>query len=383
MGIRIGIGSLKIGSSSIPYWTQQRINDNCLFFASDPTSILNKVVATQLPNQVTGSSDYLTITGSGLNARYRTPDSDTYRTADSDYVFWKSDASESTCDGNRLIAYDFPRILVKYLDVSPYTIQWIAILKVGVTVTNGMRDAFHLSKWWDNTLSAYGAIKGNRAIGQSVWTPESVIPWFLTGGVSAVNCIGAYMAKGAGTLAASRDNLASALTTYDLIDGVAPNFNNITGWGFTGTQYLKTGIIPENDQTWSAIVKFSGVTENDGGALFGHCGASPYPQFGIFVEYGGSGNDERFSNGDWIDEGLVPFLSGTAALLGNKGYRDGVAELGTIATKGGVFGTDIYLGARNYSDSADNKFKGNIEYLAIYDVVLTEAQMLAIIAAAG
>lgn len=169
----IGIGN-RIGHSSSTYWTQRKINDSCLFFASHPTDLLSKVVATHLPNQVTGAIDFLTVTGSGLNARYRTPDNPTYRTADSDNVFWKTDASESTCDGNRLIGYDFPRILVKYLNVSPYTIQWIAILKPGIVVTNGMRDAFDLSKWWDNTLSAHGAIKGNRNIGQSIWTPESV-----------------------------------------------------------------------------------------------------------------------------------------------------------------------------------------------------------------
>jgi hypothetical protein len=158
------------------YWTQAKIDATFLFFASDNTDILNKVAATHLPNQVTGSSDYLTVTGTGLNARYRTPDNATYRTADSDYVFWKSDASESTCDGNRLIAYDFPRILVKYLNVAPYTILWIAILKPGVTVTNGMVQAFNLPVWWSGVSNfTYGSIKGNR-LAQSVWVPEATYP---------------------------------------------------------------------------------------------------------------------------------------------------------------------------------------------------------------
>lgn len=159
----------------ISNWTQQDINTNCLFFASHPTDLLSKVVATQLPNQVTGATDYLTVTGVGLDARYRTPDNATYRTADSDYVFWKTDASESICDGNRLIAYDFPRILVKYLDVSPYTILWIAILKPGVTVTDKMYSAFHLPTFWSGVLNLAGYIKQNRPIAQQyVWTAESV-----------------------------------------------------------------------------------------------------------------------------------------------------------------------------------------------------------------
>jgi hypothetical protein len=169
------------GMASGSYWNQRKINDSCLFFASDNTDILNKVVSTQLPNQVTGATDYFTVTGIGLNARYRTPDTAAYKTADSDYVFWKTDASESTCDGNRLVGYDFPRILVKYLNVAPYTILWIAILKPGVTVTNDMRDAFDLSVWWDNTFSFHGSLKGNKPLMQQYqWTPETVIPAILT-----------------------------------------------------------------------------------------------------------------------------------------------------------------------------------------------------------
>jgi len=169
------LSQLSVLGGSGSYLTQSIINASFQFYASDPTSILNKVVATHLPNQVTGAVDFLTVTGTGLNARYRTPDNATYRTADSDNVFWKTDASESTCDGNRLIGYDFPRILVKYLNVSPYTILWIAILKPGVTVTDGMRDAFDLSMWWSNTLSFHGNIKGNRTSQQSAWAAESVI----------------------------------------------------------------------------------------------------------------------------------------------------------------------------------------------------------------
>lgn len=169
----IGIGNY-IGSQSGGAWTQARIDASCLFYASDPTDILNKVLATHLPNQVTGAVDYFTVTGSGLNARYRTPDNDTYRTADSDYVFWKTDASESTCDGNRLIAYDFPRVLVKYLNASPYTILAIAILKPGVTVTDGMRDFFNLSIWWDGVPNIHGNLKGNRGAAKSTWVHEEV-----------------------------------------------------------------------------------------------------------------------------------------------------------------------------------------------------------------
>ena len=119
--------------------------------------------------------DILTITGTGLNAIYAMPDTAPYITRDTDYVFHKSDGSVSTaCDGNRLIGYDFPKIIVKYLDIAPYTIDYVAILDTGQSVNNKMRDDFHLSIWWDNILSAHGVLKQNRGIGQSVWTAEPI-----------------------------------------------------------------------------------------------------------------------------------------------------------------------------------------------------------------
>jgi hypothetical protein len=218
---------------------QQKINDYCLFFASDNTDILSKVAATQLPNQVTGSSDYLTVTGIGLNARYRTPNTAPYKAADTDNAFWKTDASESTCDGNRLIGYDFPRILVKYLNVSPYTILWIAILKPGVTVTNDMRDAFELSIWWDNTLSSHGALKQNRTIlGQYVWLSipgYNVVGWYDSQLMNSIT-------KDSGTNEVSlwKDKLLSG---HDLAQVVATKYPiwSVNGILFDGiNDFLKT-----------------------------------------------------------------------------------------------------------------------------------------------
>jgi hypothetical protein len=121
--------------------------------------------------------DILTVTGSGLNATYAVPDTLAYKTIDTDYVFHKSDGSVSTaCDGNRLISYDFPRVIVKYGDVTPYAIEYVGILDTGQSVNNKMRDDFHLSVWWDNTLSFHGNEKANRLVGKSVWDTIPVVP---------------------------------------------------------------------------------------------------------------------------------------------------------------------------------------------------------------
>jgi hypothetical protein len=127
--------------------------------------------------------DPMTITGIGLNAIYAVPDTNAYKTRDTDYVFHKSNGDVSTlCDGTRLITYDFAKIIVYYLDVSPYTIQYIGILDTGQSVNNKMRDDFHLSIWWSNTLSFHGDSKGNRLSSQSVWTAELTYPSILSDG---------------------------------------------------------------------------------------------------------------------------------------------------------------------------------------------------------
>jgi|WetSurMetagenome_2_1015567.scaffolds.fasta_scaffold00157_39 hypothetical protein len=155
-------GNPGIGRSGGSYWTQRWIT------ASNFYELWKVTGAGTMTGLKRG--DPMTIIGSGLNAIYAVPDTDAYKTRDTDYVFHKSDGSISTaCDGNRLIAYDFPKIIVKYLDVAPYTIEYIGILDTGQSVTNQMRDDFHLSIWWDNVSSNYGKTKGNRSAEQSIW----------------------------------------------------------------------------------------------------------------------------------------------------------------------------------------------------------------------
>jgi hypothetical protein len=211
IGIKIGLGSS--AQSWSPYWTKSNLFEE--FWDLSKTS--GGVCVGNIRH------DNLTITGSGLNAIYAVPDNNTYKADDTDYVFHKSDGSISIlCDGNRLIGYDFQRVIVKYLDVAPYTIQWVGILKLASSPStaemNKMRDSFHLSVWWSNTLSFYGVIKGNRGSQQSTWTPESIIPAIITDG----NTFGWYDSldlttitkDGSGFVSSWRDKLLSG---HDLL----------------------------------------------------------------------------------------------------------------------------------------------------------------------
>jgi hypothetical protein len=122
--------------------------------------------------------DVLTVTGSELNAIFAVPNNATYKALDTDYCFFKTNGNVSiACDGNRLIGYDFTRILVRYADNSPHIIHWIGILATGRNVTNNMRMSFRLPIMWSNSWSDYGYEKENRPLTEQIpWEPEAIVP---------------------------------------------------------------------------------------------------------------------------------------------------------------------------------------------------------------
>lgn len=137
---------------------------------------VSEIAEGQMPNKITGATDFLTVAGSPYT--FQVPNTAPYIAADTDYIWFKTDASQRTTTTAELIGYDFSRTIVKYLDVSPYTLEEVIILKSGQVLTtdemNKLRDYAHLSTWWDGTLSLYGYTKGNRAAERSIWTPEVV-----------------------------------------------------------------------------------------------------------------------------------------------------------------------------------------------------------------
>jgi len=197
----------------------------------------------------------------------------------------------------------------------------------------------------------------------------AIIPWYLSGGISAANCIAAYQPKGAANLAASKVNLANP-GTYDAAAGSDPSFDTSYGWSFNGTsQYLTTGIVPLVNQTWSAIVRFTDFAQTGFNALFGssHAGGK-----GFIIARTAS---YYYYNGGALNI-ATPLADGVSGFAGNKGYRNGVAETGTIGTDGtNIY--DIYIGTFNNVGSptfgAGNTKK--IQAFAIYDTVLTSTQM--------
>lgn len=194
--------------------------------------------------------------------------------------------------------------------------------------------------------------------------------WWLSGGVSAANAIAVYQPIGAASLAASYTNLANP-GTYDAAPGTAPTFDTATGWTFNGsTQYLTTSITPVNNQTWSALIRFSDTT-NNAGVMFGHAATAAFqitPRYSNLAIYSSGGSLTAASS----------LANGVIGMAGNVAYRNGSAETGTIASGAGTFAA-VMIGARsNASNVANALWIGKIQAVAIYNTTLSAAQVAAI-----
>jgi len=119
--------------------------------------------------------DILTVGGSVGTYTFKVPNTAAYIALDTDYIWFKTDATQRTTTEAELIGYDLPKTPVRYLDNTPSSIEYIMILSSSVTGTKRdklFRD-MHLPILWDNSLNVNGHIKDNR-VGQNLWVPEVV-----------------------------------------------------------------------------------------------------------------------------------------------------------------------------------------------------------------
>lgn len=198
------------------------------------------------------------------------------------------------------------------------------------------------------------------------------VPWWLSGGISAANCIAAYQPKGAASLAASYVNLANR-GTYDAAPGVAPAWNASTGWTGNGSStYLTTGIVP--GASWSMLVRFSDVSGAIGSAL-GIFRPATLERFYLWPRFSVSNHLCGYGSGFGL---FKPELaSGVMALSANIPYLDGNAET-TIAGTWNATTDQIFILCVNESGNPTTYIVGNILAVAIYDTALDSAQIAAI-----
>ena len=209
----------------------------------------------------------------------------------------------------------------------------------------------------------------------------AVNTWWLTEEIAAENCIAAYQPIAAANIAASYVNLAHP-GTHDCTNGTAPAWNSTAGWIFNGTtnsRYLKTGVIPVNNQTWSMIVRFTGAADVNT-ALAGYwADAWADPMFILLPRDGG----DRVYYGNGKRSLVAPRLtSGVMCVAGTKGFRNGVDEGITIASGVGTFG-EIYIGCVKLGSVAGYFSTINIQAMAIFDVDISASAAALTIAIAA
>jgi len=183
-------------------------------------------------------------------------------------------------------------------------------------------------------------------------------PWYLSGGIAAANCRGAYAAKGAASLAASYTNLANA--ALPLTEGIAPTWDVTTGWYSDGTKYLLTGI---NTTTTSSIVVRCTAELSPGSGISGHMiGASVVNHYGILALAANYGTYFIYAGNVYLI-GFGPY-SGCYILTPTAAYIDGVK-------KATVSGTNNSSPISIFCRGAGNSFgAGYITHVAEYNIAI-------------
>jgi hypothetical protein len=196
--------------------------------------------------------------------------------------------------------------------------------------------------------------------------------WYLAAGAPVP--VAMYQPKGAASLAASYVNLVNP-GTYNAAPGTAPTFDTTTGWTFDGTtQYLTTGVVPANDQTWSMIVRFSNGTNT--GAIAGVSNGANQ-RFRLYRSLSAT-SKAGYANGPDTAGTAAHVAVGVLCVAGNVGYLNGASDKsGLVGWTGGSSGA-IGIGASLAGATPSLFFAGNILALAIYNATLTAPQVLAI-----
>jgi hypothetical protein len=135
--------------------------------------------------------DILTVGGTSGSYTFQVPNTAPYTIYDTDHIWFKPDTTQRITTEAELIRYDLPKTIVKYLDVSPYTIDYIMVLNTAVTGTkkDKMFHDFHLSIFWDDSINTNGYVKMNRGPEQSPWLgdlpniPTGLTLSLISGGV--------------------------------------------------------------------------------------------------------------------------------------------------------------------------------------------------------
>jgi hypothetical protein len=198
----------------------------------------------------------------------------------------------------------------------------------------------------------------------------AAIPWYLTGGIAAANCIAAYQPKGAASLAASYSNLNNP-GTNDAHTGTEPAWDTTNGWKFAAVSLHKLLCDAVVGDGWSMIVRFS----NSIAASTTICGCyrDAAGNAGMLISnqpalvrgfHGTTGN--LASNAPTMAGG-----AGVYAISLKNCYRGGVLEAAVIGAGSGTGYTGIAIGALRYNDTSFIQYANvYVQAFALYDTAI-------------
>lgn len=203
------------------------------------------------------------------------------------------------------------------------------------------------------------------------------IPWYLSGGVLASDCIAAYQPYGSVTLAGSYVNVVNP-GTHDLTVGVAPELTANGWYSQYGNRYLISDILPS--ATMTVIARVLNINNyypagricgaSDAGGAWGISGV----ESGFILGYYNGTAAGRYGN----VIGTTSF-TGTTAMAGKRAFSDGVFR----GLAGGV-GTipNLPLWIMRDNSATNNYIRNTLMLLSFYSVTLSDTQVSAISAAA-
>ena len=202
----------------------------------------------------------------------------------------------------------------------------------------------------------------------------AVAPWWLAGGVAVANAVAVYKPIGAASLAASYVNLANP-GTYDAAPGTAPTFDPATGWTFSGSQYLTTGVVPTSG--FSVLCRFSNATGLSSHAPFGVSFSAGNQRFYIRVR---EAANRRYAYGTSTLLVAGSLTSGVVALAGNSAYLNGLSD-GIVVSSWTNTAIPFTIGAENTGSTRQAWYVGDVFAFVAYTTTLTGPQVAAVSAA--
>jgi hypothetical protein len=199
--------------------------------------------------------------------------------------------------------------------------------------------------------------------------------WWLSGGISAANCLAAHAAKGASSFTVSKSNLANP-GTYELSNGSAyPSWNVATGWTFVSASsqslIIATGYVLK---PCTVIVRLVRSTSSTNRCILGSIPDKPTLDYRVSSSHKGNLVKQNTANIGSSTSVIANSSAVIAVSYSSSGeyqhYLNGSTD-GSGTNNQTITDPTNRIGAPDY-------FDGDIYFLSVYNTVLTNTQVLAV-----